>query len=67
MEWKTGDTAPKDGTAVLAHIKDTDCVAIIHYKKDGRERGFFDSADDYIPDNWVGHWMSLPELPPQLT
>ena len=57
-EWKSMETAPKDGTNILA----TDTVRwyLIHWKN-----GFWLNSDYVymIPNARYTHWMPLPTMP----
>jgi len=57
-EWQPIDTAPKDGTEILAYCSyDIDSYYILAHFKD--ELWVADNDLSYSPD----HWMPLPEPP----
>lgn len=66
MEWQSIETAPKDGTQVLARVKMDSYPAetriICYYPSKyfwSCEAGPFEGEDDYEPT----HWMPLPPAP----
>jgi hypothetical protein len=65
-EWRSIETAPRDGTLFLAYVPDSSILEIVFCRRDeddedwmmdwGNERTVID-----IP---VTHWMPLPDAPP---
>lgn len=62
-EWKTMETAPRDGTTILGGWSDDGHREIIHWEGEGGWRG--DASGFWHPDNWPTHWRPLP-APPSL-
>jgi hypothetical protein len=66
-EWQPIETAPKDGTRILALIRQSDYIKILHWEPDSSyERTkypeyhqWFDGYTHWIPS----HWMPLPSPP----
>ena len=67
MEWQPIETAPRDGAAFLAAIKNDNSNNIrMSVLKQGRHALLF-SDDGAEVDHWnwtVTHWMPLPPEPP---
>lgn len=67
-DWKTIDTAPKDGTWFWAfyprqhRYEDQFAVARWREAEHGNEAMFWDSAE-HRDDEQPTHWMPLPKLP----
>jgi hypothetical protein len=60
-EWQPIETAPKDGTPVLAFIGDGDGAAVLGWSAGCREwQDYNGSSPRYDPT----HWMPLPPPPP---
>lgn len=71
MEWKTIDSAPKDGSMILLYLDGNVCQGLWH------EGLVFGETGEPAPDSWVmgwnwerplvtnsiTHWMNLPEPP----
>lgn len=65
-EWQPIDTAPMDGTAILAYIPDADDpVDIVAYKSDGASGLAWCHARcvDGLEAGHPTHWMPLPVGP----
>jgi hypothetical protein len=63
MTWQPIETAPKDGTSIIAAQAGTaaDCGVIAWDTDFGR---WMDLMDDYDEPNWLPtHWMPLPPPP----
>lgn len=73
-EWKPIETAPKDGTHILAfraligirYTNLTNPPTVVHWWDNPGEEGFYTSVNELEPQEpfRATHWMPLPE-PPQ--
>lgn len=64
-DWMPIESAPKDGTAILAMLPDSDMPAIIHFRGP-KANVTWRIAWDYSPLSEFSqptHWMPLPPLP----
>ena len=65
MEWRTIETAPKDGTQILAFDGSDMVIVEYHQRKDGS--AFWEIAHDPMGRLYVRrcltHWMPLPKPP----
>ena len=74
MSWQRIETAPRDGTHVLAYrvppgIRFTSLTnppTVVHWFDDPEEPGFYTSVNELAPEHPFNptHWMPLP-APPQ--
>lgn len=62
MTWQPIETAPKDGTLILAAWDKSQAVSIVSYAKEPTG-GFFWLTDDDCFVSTPTHWMPLPEPP----
>jgi hypothetical protein len=64
MTWRTIETAPKDGTPVLAYYADRPWRwAIVHWVPQYFDGAWWGAQDDEGPLFAPTHWMPLPEAP----
>jgi hypothetical protein len=73
MTWQPIETAPKDGTHILAYRKpigirftnNTNPPTVVHWFDDEDEPGFYTSVNERAPDYPFNptHWMPLPAPP----
>jgi Protein of unknown function (DUF551) len=61
VPWYSIETAPKDGTEILAYIP-MDGINIVYWKSSGWDYVSGQSNFDINPT----HWMPLPDLPKQI-
>lgn len=65
MTWQPIETAPKDGTEILACTEGfPESHRIVHWYSDAGCWWDHDGLFDYPDDPWLTHWMPLPEPPP---
>lgn len=58
-EWRTIDSAPKDGTSILCTAKGWGCAVLFwNASNEAWDDGDFKSHED-----WPTHWMPLPAPP----
>lgn len=69
MEWQPIETAPRDGTEILAYRRDAG-VFTIHFVapadmivSDDEEPCWFSLNGDDLTDDMPTHWMPLPKPP----
>ena len=62
MEWKTIDTAPKDGTEILCYPSDESSVCIVEWNPDRNGGSWVDPCEGYYTFKPT-HWMPLPKAP----
>ncbi len=60
MEWQPIESAPRDGTLILAVEKGG--PILIEWESGGRNEGFWRDQDHYVHTE-ATHWMPLPEPP----
>lgn len=61
-EWQPIETAPKDGTEIIACQSGTPEVGLILWDAD--EACWLEPADEWSGPNWLPtHWMPLPPSP----
>jgi len=64
MEWKTIDSAPKDGTLILLAVKTVPVlIGWWHDSVDGDPDWFTDDGEHLTGDMTPTHWMPLPDDP----
>ena len=71
-KWQPIDTAPKDGTLILAHLPDSDDCYVIGWCDKAKDIRSYFNADGWCIA-WDGeslsdwsqptHWMPLPDAP----
>lgn len=72
-EWDSIETAPKDGTHILAFrmpigirfTNNTNPPTVVHWFDDPDEPGFYTSVNEMAPERPFNptHWMPLPSPP----
>ena len=72
-EWQPIETAPKDGTHILAYrlpvgirfTNNTNPPTVVHWFDDSDEPGFYTSVNERAPEHPFNptHWMPLPDPP----
>ena len=72
MEWKTIDSAPKDGDAVLLGWGDGDHIPCVGYWSEMRKMWIADRYHQWggmraMRQQQPSHWMQLKPLPPFTT
>jgi len=61
-DWQPVDTAPKDGSLILAYRKDAGFFLAQYWPED--KAWFIDNGEDVTEDMFT-HWMHLPPPPTQ--
>lgn len=64
-EWRTIDSAPKDGTSVLGSVrmKSGRSYAIVSWFECGGSKGWWNDAMEIAYGPELTHWMPLPAQP----
>lgn len=65
-DWQPIETAPKDGTAILAWEKDWECPAVVSLEEyDGTEYWEYRESliNDAMGEAFPTHWIPLPDAP----
>jgi hypothetical protein len=64
MTWQPIETAPKDGTHILAW-RNNNPPTVVHWFDDPEAPGFYTSVNEIAPNYPFNptHWMPLPEPP----
>lgn len=71
MDWQPIETAPRDGTSILAVLAGkhpetgrTFLPAVVEWSDEVGWREVDDAPEDYPPHDWkLTHWMPLPPPP----